>query len=807
MKIAGSYGSLIRGVSQQAPEVRIDGQHTEQVNMLSDPVAGLTRRRGTIFKALQSLAGYTSAQADAALGGFSGYREIEHSAGGKDYVILMRDKANLNTAPNSLPPVMAYNRTDNVWLTVAWNDAGQSGVVNNNGISATVSVGQYLLFGVNNLPCSMSNTAVYGTSAAHKVVIWVRGGAYNRTYKVTMPGGASFSYTTPDATVAGSAAQIAPSYIAQQLALAGSSAGFGTYAVNGSHVYFGNITYSSGNDVSVTDGGDGSLIRAVYDTVGSVDQLPLMGIHGQIVRVQPGPDSVFYVQANTKGGAAAGLAETVWREAAGTIQGSGFTGLGRARVSGSTLYIGYSAPGNATGLVHMPTPPQPIPPFVASTVGDTLSNPAPRWVNGQISFLAIFQDRLLVGCGAEIAVSGAGDYLNFFRSTVVTVVASDPFAMVAQGGEDDTLRVSTPYNRNLVIFGDKRQYVISGTVALTPTSPNITIMTVYPDATECRPVAAGGQIFYARNREGSVGIHQIQPGQYVESAESFPASAQIATYIPAPACVLETVAGTPALLIVRSRSTGNGLYVFSYVDQPDGRKQDAWYRWEFDAQCGSLLGMKNTPNGLLLFWARKTNGNLFLVADLLPLSTADSTLPFLDSMRPVTNIAAGITATQAGWYCAFDKPSGKFLIGGDLATNTASLQAAYPTKVDNLWVGLPFDSYVVATNPYARDQQKKALLTGRTVVTTKHISTRASSGVDWEVTSRGVVTAGSFNGRHIGDPTNIVGSVPISDAIVSVPIGRETREYSLKIKARKWFPLNLIGFEWTGQSFNRTPRA
>ena len=47
-KVSGTYPSLSRGVNQQPFEARLDGQHGEQVNMWSDPVHGLSRRRGTI---------------------------------------------------------------------------------------------------------------------------------------------------------------------------------------------------------------------------------------------------------------------------------------------------------------------------------------------------------------------------------------------------------------------------------------------------------------------------------------------------------------------------------------------------------------------------------------------------------------------------------------------------------------------------------------------------------------------------------------------------------------------------------------
>ena len=49
-KVSGTYPSLSRGVNQQPFEARLDGQHGEQINMWSDPVQGLTRRRGTILQ-------------------------------------------------------------------------------------------------------------------------------------------------------------------------------------------------------------------------------------------------------------------------------------------------------------------------------------------------------------------------------------------------------------------------------------------------------------------------------------------------------------------------------------------------------------------------------------------------------------------------------------------------------------------------------------------------------------------------------------------------------------------------------------
>lgn len=43
-----AYPSLLYGVSQQTPRERQNGQLTEQLNMLSDPVTGIRRRPGLI---------------------------------------------------------------------------------------------------------------------------------------------------------------------------------------------------------------------------------------------------------------------------------------------------------------------------------------------------------------------------------------------------------------------------------------------------------------------------------------------------------------------------------------------------------------------------------------------------------------------------------------------------------------------------------------------------------------------------------------------------------------------------------------
>lgn len=800
MKNSGSYASLLRGVSLQPAELRQPGQHAEQVNMLSDPVDGLVRRRGSRYKAkMQIREPLSGVFPPAELLATGGYREVYHSAGGKEYSILIREKVTQGTGyydywnANSLPSVMVYNITDGGWcanagayhnsgLTKNATDLAFDGIAAS-GVQAIVSLGRYVPYALKGVGAGLSQTTRWFNASLPqycKLIVWVRGGAYDRSYGVTLGSGLNITYTTPAASVAGSATAISPQNIAEQLRLGFVANGY-TVTRNGSHLYVDTFT-----TVQTSDGGDGSLLRAVSNVADSVTSLPLMGYPGQIVAIG---DEGLYFEAVAKAGS--GFGEVIWEECAGVVQSSTAPfGLITVNAGGAYGTFAMTLPG--TAMAGAPS-------FLPSDAGDATSNPAPAFLRGRaITYLGVLQDRLLVGAGAALAVSAAGDYFNFFRATVATVPINGAFEMVAQGSEDDILRYDVTYNRNHIIFGDKRQYLISGTTALTPTSPNMAPMTSYEGAAQVAPVAAGGQIYYGRNQEEDVGIYQIQPGVYVDSAESFPTSAQVRGYIPAEAAQLAADPGAPAHILVRTRADDK-VYVFSYIDQPDGRKQEAWFRWEFAGVVGKLLGMRPTVNGLLLYWYRKDGTNQHIVADLLPMTPTVDSLPYLDSLRPYTGIVAtDLRTNSVGWAAAYSNTSVRWLLGvSSMAADASALIAQYPTETASLRVGAEFESYVTLTNPYVKDKDGRPVLTARQVLSRYTISMRDTAEL--------VANADAYPFRTVGG--GMVGRVPVGDFIQNVSVGKEVKDYTMTLKSRTWLPLSIKAISWTGQLFNRTPSA
>lgn len=918
MKVADSYSSLVRGVSQQNPQDRLPGQHTEQVNMMPDPVAGLARRHGSKWlaeKVLGSADTYTQLVTDS-----NSWRTFTYTDAGNEYALIYRTKSAV-----SGPLILAYNLTSGAWLnpTIAPADTDVTARIMA-GIPAITAVGKYALMSSAAFPVACVSTDLWiNVSNRQKAVFWLRGGAYSRKFKVTAKRNSTgalvnFEYTTPVSAYQGildtsniplyaldsaggtqtdhealwikedgtavltwgtwsptglvikadtatmtnsfpaapghgqyswssgetvtfhssavgatnitatythsktlnnpqysaqvaqatsaynsavtawigtAATAIQPASIAESLRLAAVSAGLTATRVDSA------VVLDDVSDITVTDSGDNSIIKGTGVTVATVADLTAYHIPGKIVKVQArSTDDAVYYKAVAKETSASGLSEVIWEETAGTEHNLNL-GLILGRAEGSSFFLASSATHmtTLTGDTEAPS-------YMKNQTGDIDSVPVPSFVGRVITQLAVFQDRLLVGAAGVVRASRIADYFNFFRSSLLSVLADDAFEVSARGREDDELRYPVLYDRDLVIFARDRQYAISGRSPLASTGANLAVISSHKGAAVVPPVAAGAMVFYAKQGDVAFSVHQLQPGPVAESPESFLVSGQLDSYLAGSVIELTTIA-KPAILLARSTARRNSLYVFNYIDSTDGRKQDAWHRWDYPA--GVIVGTVDTTAGLVVFSVRASEGSVYAVADLQPLTAELSRYPYLDSWRPWANIAANtgsIRPATAGSIAVAYNADTQYRFIGDTLVNADELQAAFPTAT-GLVGGYTSDAYVTPTNPFVRDRNDKAITSGQLTITTVTPTIKDSSGLLYELTIDGTTTVDSFNGRLFGDPANLIGVEPVTTGQVSLPVLAETREFTFTLKSRQWFPFTLSSLEWVGQFFNRTQRV
>lgn len=854
-RVTGSYESVVRGVSEQNPQARRSGQHFAQVNMISDPVRGLARRHGSILQ--HELKQGNELVYDDWLASTGNMRVFPFVVGAEEFDLIVRTDAQ---AGQPATFAWCFNKTTRQFIPVVLDVDAVTTALVEGGSSSAANVGRYVYIAGKTIIAAANTTDRWNNPTnKQRLAGWVRGGAYARTFKVTLtksdnttvsatyvtkaasyPGVLDTSdiltadpdyqkkvndrtndYNTAVTQWIGEAAQdITPENIVSKLMAALIVAGVspGDMSVVGGYLRVQSASYK---DLALDDSGDGSLVRNVANTVRNLDLVSSQHYVGKILKVEPEDNTgdPMYLEAFATDGVSTGWTDVVWRETAG-FETSPYRAFCFATVQAGTFYISGSAAGLST-LSGVPD----VPSFQPNRVGDVVSNPPPEFIGKTIDYLGVFQDRLLIGSGGNIFCSRPGDYLNWFRGSVLTLEDDDPASGFALGSEADVIRWGALYDRSLLLYGDRFQYVISGRTQITPTTLSIPVVSAYRDATLCEPKASGNFVFYAKysglpGRERT-SLHQVQPGLVTDVADSYEASQQLDTYLAGrPVEILEMTA--PNMVFLRTNVDRNKVFVYSYLDNPNTseRLYDSWSHWEWSPRVGSLIGL-SSHKADMLFYVVKTgtdsngNGGTWVACEQFVRDTDLSDYPYVDSIRPIATYYTPTSNTylQAN---APEQDTAAVAIGrgipeqflGDQLDSLAEFNSAYYALADNTYVGYNFPAYVTPTNPYVRDRNDQAILGGRLTLNKVKMAVTDTGGAKVTVNTRNVTRDSlQFTGRILGAPSNLIGRQPIVTTTLSAFIGGEVSECTYTVAAHNWLPLTVNSIEWQGQFFFNTRRV
>ena len=866
-RVGGSYESVVRGVSEQAPQDRRSGQMWEQVNMISDPVRGLVRRHGSEYQNSEYLgnkvpsAPLQSAAVD--------YTTMSYFCEGREIELVYRRKP--IQAGVTLKPIYAYDKTNNKFLELV--GAGKVyAAMSLSGVSSMVNIGKFMFIAAQEFtPEWEILDGIEKAEAAKPGCVWIRNGDYSRTYTIrivrvdgttqqasyttdqssyptalntsqvplpSMPANptteqlnkfqmemANYNKQVADITnaynsavtswIGTSTASIQPQHIANKLtASLETLVGANNVAVKGQFIYWSDA--ANIRMAYIEDGGDDTYMRAAVHAVDSVEKLTPQHYVGKVIKITAKKQSnkdAFYMKAHGKNNEGAGtFTEVQWRETAGQITKPTFS-FAIAYADESKLYVG-STPDSLNALIKAGNPTSTIvaPPFKQSNVGDTVSVPIPNFFGKQINYLGVFQDRLLVGSGATVFASRPGDYFNWFRQSVLTIEDNDPVEMYSLGSEDDTIYWDTSFDRNHVLFGRKFQYIIPGRVMLSPKNPSIQVMSANEDAVEAQPRNSGNFVFYAKDTATKGSLHQIQMGATSDSSESYECSQQLDKYIWGKPCQIMCTTA-PYNVVIRSGDYPNGVYLYTYLDSMQGAERlfDSWSRWEWDESLGPSCGMSYWKGNILMFTFRNNENGLYIVADEFTFDTEIAQKPYLDSWRNVQ-----IAMDYPLWWAesirnvsavAADSFHPMFLLGSMWDKRNDNM-VDWEAETASLYVGQMFNAYIVPTSPYLRDRNDKAIINGRLTLSNLTVALTDSGGCSAQmVTPNREYIMKQFEGRLLTRNSNLAGRVPLVNTSVMIPIYKEIREFKVYIGAITWLPLTITGIEWLGQWFSNVRRV
>lgn len=642
-KNVGSYGSIIRGVSQQPAHLRFEGQHWEQINVNSDPVRGLATRSGLFNNQTTTLNGLEAFD-DAIVMERCKFRSFKFTVGTKEYLLMYRVEASAlpSSSGTMFKPYSCYNLTEAKWVLV--KDDYDFGT----GDSFTLD----WYFGGFNTFCQMGDlligatrwTGGYTTTNSWRNVpnwnqgsVWIKGGAYKRPYKLTLTMWDDGTHTTatqytttlttpastyptaisiPSGATADQIAKITAEYNAaanqylgdaagkiqpEQIAadLAAAITGTGPGQIPSTDIFVSGATIIINTpllyQVEIDDGGDGTLAVATSRVVQNINQLTDKAWFGHIVKVAPKKSDekdAYYLKATGKNGEAdgSGYGYVVWKECAGEefdlSEGVfAYASLGPYGPSGTEALV--FSKSMETLNTNLGTD---FPVFAPSASGDGLTNPVPYFLRSGgrgVTYLGMFQDRLVVGCGSILNFSRTGDYLNFFRQSVLTLEDTDPIEMTANDTGEDVMMSSVLFDRSLYIMGMKRQYSVNGRQALTPTSQNISVVGNFDNRSAVRALSTDNNIFLWKSKypgdseQWTSAMYQLQYGQVADVTEAYSVSQQLDTYLSQQVVDL-TYISKPNMILARA-ADGYTTYNYRFIDAQGGgeRLQSAWDKYLF----------------------------------------------------------------------------------------------------------------------------------------------------------------------------------------------------------------------------------
>jgi len=242
-------------------------------------------------------------------------------------------------------------------------------------------------------------------------------------------------------------------------------------------------------------------------------------------------------------------------------------------------------------------------------VGDDDSNVVPSFLSTAtnpspvIKDIFFFKNRLGFITPQTVVMSEVGEYGNFWRTTVVSVLDSDPIdtSVSVDTTKGINLEYATYLEDSVMLFSDKTQFKLSGGQILSPKSVQISQTSAYEINTRVRPLFMNDRIFFIAKRGDYSAVMEYFISQQVDKSEANDISAHVQSYVDGNIVELSGSSINNMLFLVSS-SAIDTVYVYKYYDSGNTRVQSAWFKWTFN---GDVYGAFSFGKKLHLLIARK----------------------------------------------------------------------------------------------------------------------------------------------------------------------------------------------------------
>lgn len=469
--------------------------------------------------------------------------------------------------------------------------------------------------------------------------------------------------------------------------------------------------------------------------------------------------------------------------------------------------------------------------------GDAETNAGPTFIGRKINDVFYWKNRLGFLTDENVVFSGAGDFGNFWRNTLTTLLDSDVVDVAVSTTKVSLLEFAVPANGGLMLFADQTQFSLNVADLLTPTSVSIDEVTSYEMDRGVRPVNIGSDVYFVTRSGRYSKVREYFLGEQALATDASDITAHVPRYLPKGIIKLAGNGNEDVLFAVSGEAgEQNKVYVYKFYWSGDKKIQSSWSVWETDVN-DTFLSISTIEDKLYAL-IKRTDGTYLEVCDLDDAATAvdlefdvlldrryevqpadiaysagldettitlpyDTTALASANMRIVLSAGTGNKGRLAQGTITYP-----IAVGNDEITISGDLTGTAPV------VGLQYPSLYKFSEQFMYDGNGNAKTTGRLQLRTFSVYYQdtgffqvgvAPYGEAYNYTVEDIVPSelDSFTGRTLGEAHLTLGEANFDSGVYTFYVEGNSRDASVYLSNPSHLQAKFSSCEWEGLWFNR----
>lgn len=569
-------------------------------------------------------------------------------------------------------------------------------------------------------------------------------------------------------------------------------------------------------EISAFDSKSGTALGVVYKEVDSISDLPAIAPNNFKVKVRGSAEDNeddFYVKFETDSGGD-DIGNGGWVEDVGFDE---FTTLDETSLpmklvntAENTFDLGVS-PWKTKQVGDADT--NPFPSFFDLDISDT-DDPKKKGTR-KISNLFFFKNRLGFLSEGSVIMSETGQYYNFFRTTVRTLLDADPIDINVASKRVTKLSSAVGFQENLILFGEKGQFVLRGNDLLTPKTVSVTPITNYDSDTSTTPLELGSYIYFPFNRGSFSGLREFTINANTDNYDSVEVTSHVPRYIPSD---IIDIAGSTSenMICLVSASNTREMFVYKYYWEGNQKILSSWSKFTFPFE---VRGMEFVDSDLYVVAVKSSKTELLKIPMEEKLVDDNTTFNTYLDMRTNNTYTTGNDGTlvlpftpEAGDVIqVYTREHGSTKAGALLPSTVDGVVVSVGSDNANIpvWVGIKYTmSYTFSEQLFKQRANRNTSPSGyqRHFLKGGTIFFDDTASFKVEVTPKARQTyTNTFTSNIVGSTT--IGTLPIESGSFSFPIMSAVKDTEIKLINDSALPGNFQSAEFESFIHSRSRRV